>query len=277
MPHVDDQVIAALALGDTDDLPPPKVEAAQVHLLTCQACRDSLAQLRETFDLVRASADDVGVAPPDHVWAAISAEIARETEMPEGSAGTQLLTATPEPPSAEDPPRHAAGAAGTTGTPAGEVVSLDRRRRSVPAWLAATAAVVTLTVGLGGGMILANGSDDETPPAASVVGTAELASLDERAAARGQAQVRRHDDRVVLHVDAQELGDPDGIREVWLINLDGSRMVSLGLLARGEAGDFEFPEKLLDEGYRIVDISAEPDDGDPVHSGESLARGTLEG
>ncbi|WP_114423706.1 anti-sigma factor [Nocardioides houyundeii] len=275
MPHVDDQVIAALALGDADDLPPAEVEAAQVHLLTCEACRNSLAQLRETFDLVRASADDVGVAPPDHVWAAISAEIARETQVPEGSA--QLLTATPEPtpeaPSA-DAPRPATG---TTGTPAGEVVSLDRRRRSVPAWLAATAAVVTLTVGLGGGMILANGSDDETPPAASVVGTAELASLDDRAAARGQAQVRRHDDRVVLHVEAQKLGDPDGIREVWLINLDGSRMVSLGLLARGEAGDFEFPEELLDEGYRIVDISAEPDDGDPVHSGESLARGTLEG
>ena len=82
---------------------------------------------------------------------------------------------------------------------------------------------------------------------------------------------------MVLHVAAKDLGGPQGIREVWLINLDGTRMVSLGLPARGEEGDFEFPARLLDEGYQIVDISYEPGDGDPAHSGQSLARGTLEG
>jgi anti-sigma-K factor RskA len=114
-------------------------------------------------------------------------------------------------------------------------------------------------------------------PEPTVVSSAELASLDERPVDRGRAEVRREDGHVVLRVDAQELGGPKGIREVWLINLDGGRMVSLGLLARGEAGEFEFPAELLDEGYRIVDISYEPGDGDPAHSGRSLARGTLEG
>lgn len=89
--------------------------------------------------------------------------------------------------------------------------------------------------------------------------------------------MRRHDDRVALHVEASDLDGPTGTREVWLINTDGSRMVSLGLLPAGESGDFDFPERLLEQGYRIVDISYEPDDGDPVHSGQSLARGTIEG
>lgn len=127
-------------------------------------------------------------------------------------------------------------------------------------------------------MLIAGGDDDETPQAQpTVVSTAQLASLDASAADRGRAQVRRHDDRVVLHVEAAQLDGPDGIREVWLINEDGERMVSLGLLTQGETGDFEFPAGLLDEGYRIVDISYEPGDGDPTHSGESLARGTLDG
>jgi tRNA threonylcarbamoyladenosine modification (KEOPS) complex Pcc1 subunit len=264
--HVDDQVIAALALDDTDDLPPAEVAAARAHLESCQPCSDSLAQLRETFGLVLASADDVLVAPPASVWAAISAELAHEPQLPADPGSTNDPGPTTDPGSTQAPQLHA--------DPAPEVVHLADRRRGVPTWLASTAAAVALAVGIGGGMVIAGDSDEA--PSASVVGTAALASLDERADDRGQAQVRRHDDRVVLHVEASKLGGPSGIREVWLINLDGKRMVSLGLLARGEAGDFEFPENLLEEGYKIVDISSEPDDGDPVHSGDSLARGTIE-
>jgi anti-sigma-K factor RskA len=62
---------------------------------------------------------------------------------------------------------------------------------------------------------------------------------------------------------------------VWLINVDGERMVALGILARSDNGTFEVPRRLLEQGYRIVDISVEPDDGDPTHSGVSLARGEL--
>jgi hypothetical protein len=133
-----------------------------------------------------------------------------------------------------------------------------------------------MLVGLGGGWLLAADGDSATTDA-DVVASTQLASLDDQAAARGTAEVRRHDGQVVLHVEGEELGGPDGIREVWLINVDGTRMVSLGLLASGEAGDFAFPKRLLDEGYRIVDISSEPVDGDPAHSGQSLARGTIEG
>ncbi len=159
------------------------------------------------------------------------------------------------------------------------MTELSGRRRGVPTWLAAVAASVTLLVGVGGGMLIAGGDDpaEEAAPEPTVVSSTDLVSLDADAQERGRAQVRRQDDQVALHVDAQSLDGPDGIREVWLLNVDGSRMISLGLLSRGEQGDFEFPVDLLDEGYRIVDISYEPRDGDPTHSGRSLARGTLEG
>ena len=244
--HAPDELLAALAMdaGDED------VDGAtRTHVETCDHCAAELDALRETVALVVAARDETFTAPPASVWDAVSREI-------EASSAPQAAPA----PSSTD----------------AVVTPLDSRRR-VPTWLATTAAAVALAAGVGVGMQLAGGSDEDPAPAPQVLGTTALASLDDSPQDRGAAEVRRHDDRVVLHVEAADLGGPDGTREVWLINTDGTRMVSLGLLASGDAGEFEFPERLLEQGYRIVDISYEPDDGDPVHSGRSLARGTIDG
>ncbi len=92
---------------------------------------------------------------------------------------------------------------------------------------------------------------------------------------RGEASAVQTDDTFTIRVSASDLGDGPGVHEVWLINVDGERMISIGLLASGDEGEFAVPMDLIDEGYRIVDISVEPDDGDPTHSGVSLARGEL--
>ena len=68
-----------------------------------------------------------------------------------------------------------------------------------------------------------------------------------------------------------------GFYEVWLINQDGKRMVSLGVLDPATGGTFQVPSNLTGQGYRIVDISLEPDDGNPEHSHDSVVRGTLPG
>lgn len=251
--HADPQVLAALALEDTADLSAIELHAVHAHLAGCAECAAEVASLRATLALARDGADEALLAPPPGVWQAISAETGGEARQPAEEAGDAAAV---------------------------RQLSRDQetRRRGVPAWLAGLAAAVTLIAGLGVGYALAPGAAEESPaPQPEVLSSAALASLDEEAADRGSAQVRRDGDRVVLHVEAAGLGAPKGIREVWLINLDGTRMVALGLLSNGESGDFEFPKRLLDEGYRIVDISYEPDDGDPVHSGRSLARGTLEG
>lgn len=93
----------------------------------------------------------------------------------------------------------------------------------------------------------------------------------------GTAQVHAgRNSQLFLDVSATQLPtDATGFHEVWLINIDGKRMVSVGLLDPSGQGSFEIPATLWQKGYRIVDISQESDDGNPVHSGESLVRGTL--
>ena len=249
MGHVDEELLAALAMDDVADLPDAQVVTARSHVAGCERCAADVSALRDTLAVVSASGPEPLVAPPPQIWSAIAAEMAQDP-------GT--------------------GAPANRSAPVAPVVQLaDRRRGVVSTWLASVAAALALIVGLGGGWLLA-GDPDSDPADTTVVASTRLASLDEQAADRGTAEVRRHDGRVVLHVEAEQLGGPEGIREVWLINVDGTRMVSLGLLASGEAGDFPFPKRLLDEGYRIVDISSEPTDGNPLHSGQSLARGTIE-
>jgi hypothetical protein len=60
-----------------------------------------------------------------------------------------------------------------------------------------------------------------------------------------------------------------------LINRDGKRMVSLGVLRADGRSTFPVTQQLIDEGYVVVDISREGFDDKPEHSGDSLVRGTL--
>lgn len=94
---------------------------------------------------------------------------------------------------------------------------------------------------------------------------------------RGTATVSERADSVTLDVAARDLQPTDGgYVEVWLINRDLKRMVSVGVLDDGVA-DQSFPisRRLLDEGYVIVDLSREQFDDQPQHSGDSLVRGAL--
>jgi len=65
-----------------------------------------------------------------------------------------------------------------------------------------------------------------------------------------------------------------GFREVWLISSDTSQLVSPGVV-RGDTGRFTIPDGLDLTRYDLVDISEEPIDGNPEHSGDSILRGQL--
>jgi hypothetical protein len=53
-----------------------------------------------------------------------------------------------------------------------------------------------------------------------------------------------------------------------------SKLVSLGPLRRD--GVYDLPAGLDPAAFPIVDVSVEPIDGDPAHSGDSVLRGELE-
>ena len=77
---------------------------------------------------------------------------------------------------------------------------------------------------------------------------------------------------LVVNTDYQAV--PNGDLEVWLIDPNVEGMVSLGFLASSHA-EFVIPEGYDPSAYPIVDISIEPRDGVPTHSGESITRGVL--
>jgi hypothetical protein len=86
--------------------------------------------------------------------------------------------------------------------------------------------------------------------------------------------VSTSDDQRVLEVDVSDLTKGDGFYEVWLLDANAQRLVSLGLL-EGDTGRFPLPDQVDVSEFPVVDVSIEPVDGDPAHSGDSVVRGTL--
>jgi anti-sigma-K factor RskA len=136
------------------------------------------------------------------------------------------------------------------------------RRRALAAGgaLTAAAAGIALVTTLGG-----------TEPAG---GAATLEALGD-VEARGTVQLARASDPPSLLVDTEGLPPPDGVYEVWLLDLDNDRIVTLGTLDETGRGWLSVPDDVVLEEFPVVDVSIEPDDGDPTHSGNSVLRGDV--
>lgn len=145
------------------------------------------------------------------------------------------------------------------------VAARSRRRW----WLGAAAGLVV--VGLVAGVLLRDDSE-------VVLATTQLTSdgLDGAPPGlRGQADVVESSRGEVIRVDVGDARPATGeFLEVWLIKADVSGMVSLGTVRPD--GTYEFPQGLSLADYPIVDVSTEPYDGDPKHSGASLLRGQID-
>lgn len=142
------------------------------------------------------------------------------------------------------------------------------RRRAASVW--ALAASVALIVAVGAGLGIGFGNLAPTS-----IATASLDAFPDHPAAVGSAEVdEARDGTRTLTVSLEGAGESDQYREVWLIRADGSALISLGVL-EGETGSFPIPPGVKLEEYDLVDISFEPLDGDPNHSGNSIVRGEL--
>jgi anti-sigma-K factor RskA len=126
-------------------------------------------------------------------------------------------------------------------------------------------------VGIGAGAVaLGTGDDDGVAVAA-----AALDPLDDSDAS-GQARVvERPDGSRVLELDLSATDPDDGFYEVWLIDEAVQDMYSLGVVQGGGEVTLEVPPGVDLAEFPVVDVSVEPLDGDPLHSGISVARGRL--
>jgi hypothetical protein len=150
----------------------------------------------------------------------------------------------------------------------GETVRPRSRR-----WLlVAAAAAVGVVVGVLGGRVLWPAAVQPAPEV--VLATTRLDTLD-TGVQEGTATLVQTAGGVELRVVTSPFSAGSGYLEVWLINTDGKRMVSVGVLSNGTSGTFPVARGLIDAGYLIVDISREGLDDKPQHSGDSVVRGKL--
>jgi hypothetical protein len=246
MSHLDEELLAAAALGELRE------QTQRDHIAECVFCSH---QVRELKDLAsRMSHLDRPkplLVPSARVWDAIVAEL----DADEASTVVDLK------------PRASDGPSATEG-PDATVVPL--RGRSVTTWLVAAAAVVGLAVGgVGVGLWSTRGAD------ATVVASASLTDLATEAAAGTATVEDRADGSRVLVLDTEFVPVEGADLEVWLIDPNIEGMVSLGYLTTDQA-EFVIPEGYDPIAFPIVDVSVEPRDGVPAHSGSSVTRGVLE-
>lgn len=130
-------------------------------------------------------------------------------------------------------------------------------------WAGIAAAAVVLAIALVGVGLARRGP--------AVEATARLDALEEGAA--GTAVLVSDGAGRAVRIDDSRLAAVDGYYEVWLADPALQRLVSLGPYAEGEPK--RLPEGLDVGDYPVVDVSIEPLDGDPAHSGRSVLRGRL--
>lgn len=261
MTHLDRDTLALLALAELE-----LAAAEREHLADCPACTGELDALRRTVLIGRGAGTVDLIEPADAVWGRIHAELGLSDAVaaPPRRADAAGEETVPPPVAAEVLPADASDASVTELVP-------HRRRNWVP--VAAAACAVGLVGGIVGG---AWWQSTREPAAAPVIAEAQLEPLPGwtgggRAYVEELADGRRD---VVVNVDAT--GDDTGLREVWLLTPDATGLVSVGLLD-GASGRFAIPAGIDLSRYPLVDVSAEPDDGDPTHSGDSIVRGALQG
>ena len=263
MNHPGSETLALVALEETEPS-----HAEREHLAGCAACTRELRQLRRIVATGRAARTVELTAPSEQLWGRIHGALGL-SEAVAAQPGPNEFGSIRRRATATGAPGETAGSAGSGST--GPVISgLTPRRRG---WLPLTAAAAM--VGLVGG--IAAGIWWQSSPAPDVAPVVATATLEPQSSweASGRVWVEESADghrEVFVHLETA--GEPVLLREVWLLSADASGLVSIGFLD-GAAGRFTIPDEIDLADYPLVDVSAEFDDGDPAHSGDSIVRGEL--
>jgi Anti-sigma-K factor rskA, C-terminal len=236
------------------------------------AARDPLPRPDDTPDLSRVrrigaaarslDAEDRDPAdPPPELWAGIADRVSSPGSDVDATGGEEAAGAAPVVP-----------LEGRRASAAAPAAALRPGRGRRAAWWAigAAAAAVVLVVA---GAVVATREDGDA--GGSTVASAELEPLPDAlpGTGPGRAAVVVRDGAEELTLDATPPEAPDGFYEVWLIDTAVDGMVSLGPLRAD--GRYAIPDRVDVRAFPVVDVSIEPPDGEPTHSGRSVLRGVL--
>ena len=237
MTHLDPETLALLALGEDS-----ASAADRLHLAGCASCRAELQGFARAVAATRESEAPLS-RPGPRVWTGIAEALALDASV------------------ADDP-------FGATGPRAVEApVRRIGRRRGLVAIIAAAAAVLLLG-GVAIGLLTARSGVEP-------IATAMLHAFPAWRGNSGTAVLERlGNGREVVQVSTTVRPDGRTDHEVWLMTAGARRLVSLGML-QGTSGTFTVPAGIDVSRFRLVDVSDEPRDGNPAHSGNSIVRGVL--
>lgn len=270
-PLVDD--LALVAVGDR--LP----EELEQHILDCPPCLEAAAAWARLADLAvigNSTADVPG--PGEDVWSSIGAELALTTGSVGDGPGSGVAAGED---AAVDRDRSGDGSPAVADDgwtdeigpgPDATVVPLTSRRPARRWLVPAAAGIAAVALAVGAAVVAGQpGSSDlravadlAVVPGGPVPGEGNL----------GSAELMSTADGTMVRVSVGDLpAGGGGAYEVWLFDGDGD-MVSLGFLQDGQ-GTFVVPPGVDTDDFRTVDVSDEPGDGNPKHSGISVVRGTF--
>ncbi|MET7437186.1 anti-sigma factor domain-containing protein [Streptomyces sp. NPDC004082] len=262
MTHVDEEALVLIALGEL-----PATSDDELHLQSCSVCQAEVESYRRVVTAARTpqlDEDDL-IQPPAQLWADITAELSLSED-----AFTEFPAANEEPHAILTGERegdgHAVHASASTDTPATAQRRRVRRRARFSVALAACAALL----GAGAGSTitwwaLRTDSTTTTPSAKP------LDSL--RPASTGYASLRGTQAHRTLAIEVKGLPDTTGYFEVWLMNRSHTKLVSMGVLNADGQATLPVPKNIDLREYSVVDVSVQPYNGKPDHSGKSIVRG----
>lgn len=225
-----------------------------------------LAALAKRITLVDTHRD----APPDDLWARIEATAFADL-------GEQTASASAAPAHAGDA---APGEPGRTARSGDELaVRREARGRRLPTgWrIGLVAAAMVLVAGVVGVLVRRDDGGSTTLGEIALQNASQNPALDPAGrASTGTAKLVALKDgeyALDLRVDSLPAPEGDAFFELWMIDTQVHDMVSLGLVQRSER--IMLPPSVDPKRFPIVDISIEPADGKPTHSGKSVLRGQL--
>ena len=278
MQHPDPDDLALIALGED------RGEAIADHVDNCAICQEEIAAFATTVGLAELANYGEDAPPPgEHVWLAIANELGftgatstvtmKDTAAPDSPAASNSAAAGRPELNGGGPVLRSVPDNGADVTDPALTAPQPRRRRS--RWVAPLAAIVVgVAIGAGAVIVAQNRSSDETIEAVAPLTPVDTGPLAADAGRQlGEAELVAVPAGNQVRVNAADLPATGNSYEVWLFGDEGN-MVSLGTLSDG-AGTFTVPNGIDPRVYRVVDVSEEPPDGKPAHSGVSLVRGAF--
>ncbi|MEU5041558.1 anti-sigma factor [Streptomyces griseorubiginosus] len=251
---MNEETLALMAIGESPSAPDDE------HVRTCARCSRELQALSHVVSTMKAPGPDEGdlLAPPADLWDSIASEL-------------HLSTPSLPTPAESDLPESAVSHSGDDSRPTRPAKRPKARRLGrFSVALAACAALL----GAAAGSTLTWWITRDNSSVSAIDGR-RLDSLQTSSA--GYARLSGNDGHRRLKITVEGLPKTSGYFEVWLMDRSHTKLVSMGVLGPDGSATLPVPDNIDLREYSVVDVSVQPYNGKPDHSGDSLVRGPYAG